>query len=116
MPTIEELTQRIVTFRNARDWKQFHTFKDMAVSLMLEAAEVGELYQWRDQAASENELSSIRDKLGRELSDVLYWVLLIAHDSELDLGAAFHKKMVENEQKYPVESARGSAKKYTELA
>lgn len=113
--TLQELTKRIVSFRDARDWKQFHKPKDMALSLMLESAEVGELFQWKGDSEIEEKLPSMREELGRELSDVLYWVLLMAHDSGVDLGAAFERKMSENERKYPAELAKGSAKKYSEL-
>ncbi len=115
MTTIKELTDRAVSFRDARDWKQFHTPKDMAISLMLEAAEVGEIFQWKSEEQVGQERAVIREKLERELSDVLYWVLLMAHDSELDLDNAFHRKLAENERKYPVELSRGSSKKYSEF-
>jgi NTP pyrophosphatase (non-canonical NTP hydrolase) len=115
MKTIKELTERVVSFRDARDWKQFHRPKDMALSLMLEAAEVGEIFQWKSEEQVEQERAVIREKLERELSDVLYWVLLMARDSEIDLEDAFQRKLVENERKYPVELSRGSSKKYSEF-
>jgi NTP pyrophosphatase (non-canonical NTP hydrolase) len=115
MKTLAEITERIVAFRDARDWKQFHTQKDMALSLALEAAEVLEVFQWKTAEQVERELPAIRDSLSKELSDVLYWVLLMAHDAGIDLGAAFIRKMDENEGKYPVERAKGSNKKYSDL-
>jgi dCTP diphosphatase len=115
MKTLTEITERIVTFRDARDWKQFHSQKDMALSLALEAAEVLEVFQWKTTEQIEGELPTLRDSLGKELSDVLYWVLLMAHDAGIDLGAAFSRKMNENESKYPVDRAKGSNKKYSDL-
>jgi NTP pyrophosphatase (non-canonical NTP hydrolase) len=115
MKTLSELTKKIVSFRDARDWKQFHKPKDMALSLMLEAAEVGELFQWKDDEEIAGAMLELRKDLGRELSDVLYWVALMAHDCGVDLETAFEEKMTENEQKYPVGSARGSKKKYSEV-
>lgn len=115
MTILRDLTTRIVSFRDARDWKQFHKPKDMALSLMLESAEVGELFQWKSDEEVESKRGEMREDLGRELSDVLYWVLLMAHDSGIDLGAAFERKMSENEQKYPLEHAKGSARKYSDL-
>ena len=115
MATLEQLTSRIVAFRDARDWKQFHTLKDMALSLMLESGEAGELFQWKSDAEIGSKLHELRPELGRELSDVLYWVLLIANDAGIDLAAAFEHKMLENEAKYPVDAARGSSRKYSEL-
>ena len=114
MKTLADITERIVAFRDARDWKQFHTQKDMALSLALEAAEVLEVFQWKTAEQIEQELGAMRDKLGRELSDVLYWVLLMAHDAGINLAESFAKKMDENEAKYPVNLARGSKKKYSE--
>lgn len=113
--SIEALTAAVVAFRDARDWGQFHTPKDTAVSLALEAAEVLELMQWRNGDELAAHLEANRDALGHELSDVLYWVLLIAHDNGIDLGQAFHDKLSLNELKYPVAKSHGSARKYTEF-
>lgn len=115
MTNLPDLTRRIIAFRDERDWKQFHKPKDMALSLMLESAEVAELFQWKSDVEIERTLSEKRNALGRELADVLYWTLLLAHDAGIDLASAFESKMAENEKKYPVELARGSNKKYTEL-
>ena len=115
MKTLEELTARIVAFRDARDWKQFHTLKDMALSLMLESGEVGELFQWKGDSEIASKLPELRQELGRELSDVLYWVLLMANDAGVDLAKAFESKIAENEVKYPVDRAKGSSRKYSEL-
>lgn len=112
---LSDLIERVITFRDERDWKQFHKQKDMALSLMLEAAELGELFQWKSEAEIESRLAEMREPLGKELADVLYWVLLIAHDCGIDLSRAFESKMVENETKYPVQRAKGSNKKYSEL-
>ena len=115
MTTLGDLTEKIVSFRDARDWKQFHNVKDMALSLMLEAGEVGGLFQFKSEAELEKVVESKRERLGEELSDVLYWVLLMAHDSGIDLERSFAEKMKRNEEKYPLEKARGNNRKYTEL-
>ena len=115
MTNLGDLTEKIVSFRDARDWKQFHNVKDMALSLMLEAGEVGELFQFKSEAELEKVVESKRERLGEELSDVLYWVLLMAHDSGIDLERSFAEKMKSNEEKYPLEKARGNNRKYTEL-
>lgn len=114
-PSLDDLTAEVVAFREARAWRQFHTPKDTAVSLALEAAEVLELMQWRNGDELARHLETNREALGHELSDVLYWVLLIAHDHGIDLGRAFRDKMRLNDRKYPVDGARGSHRKYTEL-
>ena len=113
--SLSELTAAVVAFRDARDWRQFHTPKDTAVSLALEAAEVLELMQWRNGDELAAHLEANRESLGHELSDVLYWVLLIAHDQRIDLGTAFREKLRLNELKYPVAKSHGSARKYTEF-
>lgn len=115
MDTIERLTAEILKFREDRNWKQFHNPKDLAISLVLEATELLEHFQWK---TSEEVLSQSDDQnsaLGDELADVLYWVLLISHDLGIDIEQAFFKKMEKNAQKYPVDKAKDSNRKYTEL-
>ncbi len=116
MQTLTDLTARIVAFRDERDWKQFHTPKDMAISLVLEAAEVIEHFQWKSHEEFKEHLEKNKAELSGELVDVLYWVLLMAHDLDIDLEQAFSEKMAKNAQKYPVEKSGGNHKKYTELA
>lgn len=113
------LTQRIVAFRDARDWAQFHGLKDEVLSLASEVGEVAEEVRWLDEAALAARLQNddgFRARVGDELADVLYWTLLLAHDAGIDLAAAFDAKMTKNEAKYPVHLAKGSPKKYDELA
>lgn len=112
---IRELTAKITAFRDDRDWKQFHTPKDVALSLVLEATEVLELMQWKNGQALDDYLAEKREALGDELVDVLYYTLLLAHDQGIDIEAAFTRKMERNGQKYPVALSRGSSAKYTEL-
>jgi dCTP diphosphatase len=113
--TLDDLTKLVLDFREERDWKQFHNPKDMALSLSLEAAEVMELMQWRNGPELDAHLKASKDRLGEELADVLGWILLMAHDQQIDLADAFAKKIELNKQKYPVEKAKGSARKYNEL-
>lgn len=112
---IEELRSRIIAFRDARDWKQFNTPKDMALSLVLESAELLEHFQWKTGQEIDAYLTTHKDSVGEELADVLYWVLLISHDLGIDPFEALEKKMVKNEAKYPVDKAKGTHAKYTEL-
>lgn len=113
---LSELLARILAFREERDWARFHTPKDVALSLVLEAGEVLEWMQWRGGDELAAHLKANRDGVGEELSDVLYWTLLLAHDLDIDLADAFRRKMERNAEKYPVEKARGRHAKYTELA
>lgn len=109
----DETIQRVLRFRDDRDWRQFHTPKDLAISLSLEAAELLEVFQW-----SGTDLEC-RDKLGRireELADVLSYCVLMADVCGLDLDEILNAKVDQNAAKYPVEKARGSAAKYTELS
>jgi NTP pyrophosphatase (non-canonical NTP hydrolase) len=85
MKDTSDLTKRIIAFRDARDWKQFHNPKDMALSLVLEAAEVMEHFQWKDKQETELYLQTNKKEVGEELADVLYWVLLMSNDLEIEV-------------------------------
>lgn len=115
MSDLDKLQQRIVQLRNERDWQKFHTPKDMAISLSLEASEVLELFQWKSHEEVEQYLKENKDKLSDELADVLAYLLMIAHDQDIDLTDAFEKKMQKNETKYPIAKSKGRHTKYTEL-
>ena len=115
MSDLEDLMARANRFRDEREWRQFHSPEKMAISLTLEAAEVLEHFQWKRGPELEAYLSEHKEDVSDELVDVLYWVLLIADDLNIDLKEAFERKMKKNEEKYPLEKAKGEAKKYTEL-
>ncbi len=115
MSDIQELTDQVLKFRHERDWEQFHAPKDLALSLVLEAAEVLEHFQWKNGDELKKYLAENKDKIGEELSDVLYWILLLSHDLGIDIKAEFKKKMDHNAKKYPVKKAKGKNAKYTEL-
>jgi len=115
MSDIKNLTKRIIDFRDARDWKQFHNPKDVALSLSLEAAEVLEHFQWKNGKELEEYTATHKEHIGEELADVLYWVLLMSHDLDIDIIDALSKKMNQNEKKYVLEKAKGNHKKYNEL-
>ena len=106
---LRALTAEVIAFRDARDWGQFHNPKDVALSLSLEASEYLELYQWKGDKEA-----PAKDRAAEELADVLYWVLLAAHDLGIDMDEALRGKLVANAAKYPVATARGSARKYSE--
>ena len=108
----DETIQRVLKFRDARNWRQFHTPKDLAISMSLEAAEVLELFQW---SGSDLECTEKQDKLREELADVLSYCILLADVCGFDLDEIMNEKVTKNETKYPVEKAWGSAAKYTEL-
>lgn len=108
---MDDIINKIIEFRDARDWKQFHNAKDLVISLTLEAGELLENFQWKssDQAVDAN-FDNIRD----ELADVLIYSLMLAHDLEIDVKSAILNKLEKNEKKYPIEKFKGTSKKYTE--
>lgn len=109
----QETIEKILAFRDARDWKQFHNPKDLAISISLEAAELLEVFQW---SGSEINCEEKIDKIKEELADVVNYCVLMADVCGLDLDQIVCEKIGRNEEKYPVEKAYGSKKKYTELA
>lgn len=112
---INKLTERIITFRNARDWKQFHNPKDVSLSLVLEASEVMEHFQWKNKEEMEKHVVEAKEEISDEIADVLYWVLLLSHDLNIDPIEALDKKISKNESKYPVRKAKGKHTKYNKL-
>ena len=112
---INDLTKRIIAFRDARDWKQFHNAKDVSLSLVLEAGEVMEHFQWKNKKEIEKYIKTNKVEIGEELADVFYWVLLMSHDLNIDILDALEKKIRKNEEKYPVEKAKGKHTKYNKL-
>ena len=112
---MKKLTTQIVKFRNARNWKQFHNPKDCAISLSLEASEVLEHFQWKSKEEIAKYIKKNKTEIGKELADVLYWVLLISHDLGIDIEKISELKLKENAKKYPIKKSKGKHNKYTEL-
>lgn len=115
MLDLQKLTEDIVAFRDARDWKQFHNPKDCAISLSLEASELLEHFQWKNKKEIEKYIETNKSDIGEELADILYWVLLMSHDLNIDILNSLEKKIKKNEEKYPIEKAKGSHVKYTQF-
>lgn len=109
------LRDKLIQFRDERDWKQFHNPKDVAISLALEANEVLEHFQWKSQAEIEAYVKTNRDDIAEEMADVLNWLVLLSDDLGVDLVDAAFKKIEKNAVKYPVDKARGQHTKYTKL-
>lgn len=110
--TIKELTEKIVAFRDARNWKQFHNPKDLAISISLEAAELLEIFQW---SGTDNAVNTDKklEKVKEELADVFIYAFLMGNDLGIDIGEIVSNKINENNRKYPVDKAYGKADKYT---
>lgn len=115
MSNLDALTQKIIKFRNSRDWKQFHNPKDVAISLVLEANELMEHFQWLSLKEMETYVREHKREIGEELSDVLYWVLLMSHDLKIDIKKALEKKLLKQMKKYPIEKSKGKHIKYDKL-
>ena len=108
----QETINKILSFRDDRNWKQFHNPKDLAISISLEAAELLEVFQWSvDDVICADKMDKIRE----ELADVVNYCVLMADACGLDLDEIVQAKIQKNNEKYPVEKAYGSKEKYTEL-
>jgi NTP pyrophosphatase (non-canonical NTP hydrolase) len=117
MSELTTLTKQVIDFRNARDWAQFHTVKNLAAALTVEASELLEITQWKTDSELDEELknSETKDKLAQECADVLLYLLLICERANIDLLDAAKAKIAINEEKYPVEKSKGNSKKYNEF-
>jgi NTP pyrophosphatase (non-canonical NTP hydrolase) len=109
MNQFDELLQILKQFRDERDWEQFHNAKDLAVAINVEAGELLELFLWKN-AGEEN-----KDKVKEELADIFAFAFLLADKYGFDVETIVKEKMKTNAEKYPVDKAKGTAKKYTEL-
>ncbi len=106
---MNEIIDALKTFRDERDWKQFHNPKDLSLALSIEASELLELFLWKSPAEADSQ------KVREELADVFAYAFLLADAYQLDVKEIMLDKIARNRQKYPVDKAKGSAKKYTEL-
>jgi dCTP diphosphatase len=113
--TLAELTDRVLHHRDEREWAQFHTPKELAVSLAVEAGELLALMQWKSGEALTQHLAARKADVRDELADVLHSLLLLANDLQVDLGDALFEKLGKDAVKYPVEKSKGRANKYDEL-
>ena len=109
MSDLEELRQAIVKFTQERDWDQFHNGKDLALALSIEASELNEAFLWKTPEDVNVE------KVKEELADIVNYAILIADKYNLDIKEIVLDKLKRNAEKYPVDKAYGSAKKYNEL-
>lgn len=108
----EEARLEALAFRRERDWEQFHKPKDLAISISLEAAELLELFQW---SGPDTDVEGKRPQMEEELADIMVYCIFMAEGLGIDIPEAISRKLAKNAEKYPVEKARGSSRKYTEL-
>lgn len=116
-PSVDALVEATCRFRDDRDWAQFHTPKNLAAAIAIEAAELQERFLWKTDAevacdlADADKLAGVAD----EIADVVMFAMLLADRLKIDLADAITAKLAANAEKYPVNLARGSSRKYTEL-
>ena len=109
MSDIDELTKKLIAFRDERDWKQFHNPKDLAAAISIESAELLEAFLWKTAEEASQE------KIKEELADVLAYAFLLANECGLNITEIVSDKIEANKLKYPVDKSKGSAKKYNEI-
>ncbi|MBJ8078788.1 nucleotide pyrophosphohydrolase [Bacillus cereus group sp. N12] len=109
---MKDLQEAVIKFRDERNWGQFHNAKDLAISLNLEASELLEVFQWKSsEEATETKMLEMKE----EIADVMIYLLMLSDKLNIDLEEAVHAKLRRNAEKYPVEKAYGTNKKYDEL-
>lgn len=113
---IHELKEKIKKFCDERDWDQFHGAKELAIALSIEASELLEIFRWKSPEEVEELFKNEKKKedIEDEMADILYFLIRMSQRYDLDLAEAVDKKMKKNEEKYPIEKAKGSNKKYDE--
>lgn len=108
----KEIEQKVLQFRNDRNWEQFHQIKDLLLGLNIEVAELQELFLWKSkEQQAEIKIEDIRD----EVADIAIYLIYISRHFNIDLMEAINDKVTKNSIKYPVEKSRNSNKKYNEL-
>jgi len=111
----QETIDRILKFRNDRDWGQFHTIKDLCLGLNIEVSELQEIFLWKDDKELKDTINNKKESIGDELADIFIFLAYLSNDLNIDLNEAINKKIDENGNKYPIAESRGSNKKYNEL-
>ena len=113
MSEFDALKKALLKFRDERDWEQFHDSKNLATAISIEAAELNELFLWKN---SNEDIEAVdKERISEELADIFSFAILLAEKHDLDVAEIVQNKIKKNSEKYPVEKAKGSAKKYTEL-
>jgi len=115
MSEISEITGKIMKFRDERDWMQFHDPKNMAVSIILEASELLEHFQWKTKEEVEKYIAQNNTEIKDEIADIALYLFELADNLGISLISAMEEKLKKNEAKYPVEKAKGKHTKYDKL-
>lgn len=114
MSKLSDITEKILAFRDARDWAQFHNPKDMAIAISLEAGELLEHFLWKGPEEVEARVKTHREEISDEMADIAVYLVELADNLGIDLLMAMEQKIQKNAEKYPVDRVRGSSKKYSE--
>ena len=115
MSEIKSIIEKIKKFRDARDWMQFHNHKDMALSLVLEATEVLEHFQWKSPDEVNAHGKKCKNEISEELADVALYLFELSDNLNINISKAIEKKLKKNAKKYPIEKAKGRHTKYNRL-
>ena len=115
MDNIEYILEKIKKFRDDRDWMQFHDPKNMAVSIMIEAAELLEHFQWKTKDEVQEYIKANKEEISYEIADIAMYLFELANNLGIDLVQAMDKKLKKNETKYPIEKAKSKHTKYNKL-
>ncbi len=115
MDNIEYILEKIKKFRDDRDWMQFHDPKNMSVSIMIEAAELLEHFQWKTKDEVQEYIKANKEEISDEIADIAMYLFELANNLGIDLVQAMDKKLKKNETKYPIEKAKSKHTKYNKL-
>jgi dCTP diphosphatase len=114
MSDIKNLQNKIIKYRDERDWKKFHLPKDLAADISIEASEILEHFLWKNEKEQLDHIHKHKEEVAEEMVDVLSPLLIMAHDYDIDLVTTFEKKIKKNAKKYPVSKVKGKNWKYTD--
>ena len=114
MVNYDKLVDKIIKFRDVRDWKQFHNPKDLSLALSVEASELLELFQWKTLEDSYDVVRTKKEAVSDEMADIFAYLLALSSVTGIDLEEALLNKLEKNKKNYPVDKVKGSSKKYTE--
>jgi|TARA_B100000315_G_C14258428_1_gene443000 NTP pyrophosphatase (non-canonical NTP hydrolase) len=112
---LEGLIDKIIKFREERDWKQFHSLKDLCLGIGIEVAELQELFLWKTDKQIENLIKTNKEQLSDELADIFIFLAYLGNDLNINLNEAVLNKIEKNKQKYPVSKSKGSNTKHNKL-
>ena len=114
---VEKINNEVTLFIQERDWDQFHSIKNLCMALSVETSELLEIFQWlkEDESNKISEDPELKSKIGEEIADIFLYLLRIAIKSNIDIEEVVFSKIKKNAEKYPVNKAKGSAKKYNDL-